>query len=81
MLRGQPGELGWFRLAPVERPQQVPWPAGHVFVVATSGAAEKTGTAQELYNQASLAAQEALALWNAATGRSHRPPRRRRARN
>jgi galactokinase len=73
MLCGRPGELGWFGFAPVEQRQQVPWPVDHVFVIATSGvAAEKTGAARELYNRASLATREALASWNAATGRADR---------
>lgn len=72
-LCGRPAELGWFGFAPVEQRERVPWPDDHVFVVATSGvAAEKTGAAKELYNRASLATREALALWNNATGRSDR---------
>lgn len=73
MLCGRPGELGWFGFAPVRELQRVPWPQDQVFVVATSGvAAEKTGAARELYNRASLATREALALWNDTTGRSDR---------
>ena len=73
MLCGRPGELGWFGFAPVEQRRQVPWPEGHVFVIATSGvAAEKTGAAQGLYNRAALATRDALAVWNEATGRSDR---------
>ena len=73
MLCGEPGELGWFGFAPLQRRQRVPWPGDHVFVVATSGvAAEKTGAARESYNRASLATREALALWNQAAGRSDR---------
>ncbi|MEA5053644.1 MAG: galactokinase family protein [Propionicimonas sp.] len=73
MLCGSPGELGWFGFAPVEQQQSVPWPADQVFVVVTSGVrAEKTGAARELYNRASLATREALAVWNDATGRADR---------
>ena len=48
-------------------------PAGHTFVVATSGiAAAKTGNAKERYNRASLLVREILDRWTSATGRRDR---------
>lgn len=71
MLCGTVGELGQFGFAPATLQRRVQWPPGWSFVVAVSGvAAEKTGAARELYNRASRATAEALARWNAATGRA-----------
>lgn len=71
MLCSVPGALGQFGFAPVALQRRVAWPDDWSFVVAVSGvAAEKSGAAQGAYNRASLATSEALARWNAATGRT-----------
>jgi galactokinase len=49
----------------------VPLPADHTLVIGVSGViAEKTGAAQEAYNNASLSARAVLTRWHGASGRS-----------
>ena len=64
------GTLSRYAFTPVRLEEQIPFPAGRAFVVAYSGvAAEKTGAAQQPYNEVSRAARRILFLWNAATRR------------
>jgi len=63
--------LSQFRFCPARLEQEVPLPAGCVFVIGVSGmVAEKTGAARAKYNEASLAAKTILAMWNEASRRS-----------
>jgi len=63
--------LSQFRFCPTRFEQEVPLPAGCIFVIGVSGVvADKTGSAREKYNQASLASKTILAMWNEASGRS-----------
>ncbi|RPJ71939.1 MAG: galactokinase [Acidobacteria bacterium] len=72
MLCGRAGELSLYSFCPVRHEGQVPFPAGHVLVVAVSGVvAEKTGAARDAYNHASLAAGAVLRAWRQASGRGH----------
>ena len=67
MLCCEPGKMSEYSFCPVKRESVVPFPAGHVFVVASSGVvAEKTGAAREGYNRASLMARAILDQWNKA---------------
>src|SRR5205085_9738825 len=59
-----------FAFSPVQLLRTLDVPAGHTFVVATSGiTAAKTGNAKERYNRASFLVREILDRWTAATGR------------
>lgn len=67
MLCCEPGKLSEYSFCPVKRERVVPFPAEHVFVIASSGVvAEKTGAAREAYNRASLMARAILDQWNKA---------------
>ena len=73
MLCSTPGRIRHFAFGPVQLLRTLDVPAGHTFVVATSGvAAAKTGNAKERYNRASLLVSEILDRWTAATGRHDR---------
>jgi len=73
MLCSSPGRIRHFAFGPVHLLRTLDVPAGHSFVVATSGiAAAKTGNAKERYNRASFLVREILDRWTAATGRSDR---------
>lgn len=70
MLCCRAGEVGQYSFCPVRHERQVPFPPGHVFVVAVSGVrAEKTGAARDAYNRASLAVRAILDAWRTASGR------------
>jgi galactokinase len=65
------GELARYSFCPVRLEGRVGLPAGWTFAVGVCGvASDKTGSAKDKYNRASLAARAVLALWNEATGRS-----------
>jgi galactokinase len=65
MLCCEPGMLSEYSFCPVRRESVVPFPADHVFVIASSGVvAEKTGAARDAYNRASLMARAILDQWN-----------------
>ena len=65
------GHLSRYAFCPVRAEGSVRLPADWIFVIAVSGvSADKTGSARERYNRASLAARAVLDLWNEATGRS-----------
>jgi galactokinase len=70
ILQGREDELSVYSFCPVRHERQVPFPPGHLLVVAFSGVvAEKTGRARAAYNRASLAARAVLERWNLASGR------------
>jgi galactokinase len=63
--------LSRYAFCPVRFEGMVPMPSGHVFVIAFSGvAAAKTGNALAQYNEASIATQEIVRLWNGWTYRN-----------
>lgn len=69
MLCARPSMLVQYAFAPVRRERVLPMPAGHGFVIASSGVrAEKTGAARERYNRAAEMMRSAAALWRQATG-------------
>lgn len=65
------GHLSRYSFCPVRAEGSVRLPTDWIFVLAVSGvSSDKTGSARERYNRASLAARAVLELWNDATGRS-----------
>ncbi len=65
------GFLSTYSYCPVRFEGAAPMPGDWTFVVAVSGVeADKTGSARERYNEASLSARAVLELWNEATGRT-----------
>ena len=73
MLCSTPGRIRHFSFGPVHLLRTLDVPAGHTFVVATSGiSAAKTGNAKESYNRASILVRDILDRWKAATGRHDR---------
>ena len=63
--------LSQYSFIPTRHERTIPFPDDLAMVVAFSGiAAEKTGEALGLYNEASLAARKALEIWNTAAHRS-----------
>lgn len=71
ILCSQPNTLRQYRFCPARFEQTIPLASELVFVIAVSGvAADKTGNAREKYNFASMAAQEILKIWRAASGRN-----------
>jgi galactokinase len=69
ILNARCGELVQYRFAPVQFERAVPFPAGHVLVIASSGvAAPKTGSALEQYNATAGRAAAVMEAWRAATG-------------
>jgi galactokinase len=71
ILCSEPGVLKCFSYAPTRFERQVKLPEGYVFVIGSSGVrAEKTGGAQQWYNDTATLASEAAAFWRQATGRS-----------
>lgn len=70
MLCCKADQLTQFSFCPIVEHESVPFSKDWSFVVAVSGVlAEKTGSALELYNQASLRTRAIVAAWNDATGR------------
>ena len=71
ILCSEPGVLKCFAYAPTRFQRQVRVPEGYAFVIGSSGVrAEKTGGAQQWYNDTATLAAEAAAVWRQATGRS-----------
>jgi galactokinase len=71
ILCSTPGALRQYKFCPARFERAVPLASEFVFVIAVSGvAADKTGSAREKYNFASLAAQEILKIWRASSGRN-----------
>jgi galactokinase len=63
------GSLAQYAFCPVRLERTIPFPAGYVLVVATSGvAAEKTGAVREQYNHLSAMIVEILDRWQSTTG-------------
>jgi galactokinase len=72
ILCAEPDTLVRYRFEPVSREGTAPVPAGHVFVVASSGVqAEKKGDARDRYNRLSDLAARAAQLWRSSTGEDH----------
>ena len=64
------GFLSRYAFCPVRPEGAIPFPQGRAFVIAYSGiAAEKSRGARTSYNEASLAVQRILTVWNEATAR------------
>ena len=71
LLCSRPGWLSQFRFCPARLEKEVQVPAKYVFAIGMSGViADKTGSARQKYNHASLVAKTILAIWNEASGRS-----------
>ena len=69
MLCCGPDRLSMFSFAPAVFERELPFPAGHRLVVASSGVvAIKTAAAKEQYNRASIRARQATAAYNRAAG-------------
>lgn len=69
MLNCGGAEVGVFHFAPTVEEGSLPLPAGYIFVVAVSGVlAEKTGSALEAHNNASLQIRRLPDLWNDSEG-------------
>jgi galactokinase len=69
ILNARRGALVQYRFAPVCFEREVPFPAGHVLVIASSGvAAPKTGSALEQYNTTAARADAVMDVWREATG-------------
>jgi galactokinase len=71
IMLGVAGRLSQYSFCPVRLEKQVPLPADYSLVIGVSDVvAEKTGAAQEAYNNASFSARAVLSQWHSATGRS-----------
>jgi len=69
ILCSEPGALGQFAYCPTRFERRIPVPPNMALAVGVSGAvAEKTGAAQELYNQASGRASALVSIWRQQTG-------------
>jgi galactokinase len=69
ILNARRGALVQYRFAPVCFEREVPFPAGHVLVIASSGvAAPKTGSALEQYNARAARAGAVMDVWREETG-------------
>jgi galactokinase len=69
ILCASAGTLMQYSFCPVRLERSVPFPAGHVLVVATSGVvAEKTGAVRDRYNRLSKMTAEILKRWALGTG-------------
>lgn len=70
MLCCREGFLSQYSYCPVRRERTIALPTGYCFAIASSGVlAEKTGSAREKYNRASLLAAEAARCWRESSGR------------
>ena len=71
MLASEEGRISYVEFDPMRAIDRVALPGGWAFVVAVSGVlAEKTGSAQELYNRGPALLNDLVARWNLETGRS-----------
>lgn len=67
----EPQHISQFAFSPTRFERNVKLPAELTFVIATSGvSAEKTGNAQQSYNQLAFEVSSILEIWNRASGRS-----------
>ncbi|MFB3892642.1 MAG: galactokinase family protein [Phycisphaerae bacterium] len=70
ILTCKSGTLNQFTYCPVRFERNIAVPAGYTFAIAASGVvAEKTGSAREKYNRASLLGVAVAEVWREATGR------------
>ena len=71
ILAAKPNTLSLFRYCPTMRLADIPFPADHTFVIATSGViADKTGRAKDLYNRAADLAKQLAQIWRDHTHRT-----------
>src|SRR5699024_741103 len=71
MLASEEGRISYVEFDPLRAIDRVALPGGWAVVVAVSGVrAEKTGSAQELYNRGPTRLNDLVARWNLETGRS-----------
>jgi len=71
ILTSQPRHLKQYSFCPVRFERSVKVPDDCVFVIGVSGVvADKTGSAKELYNRASLGVRSILDVWRKASGSS-----------
>ncbi len=71
ILCNRAGHIGQFSYRPATLERSIPWPAGHMLVIAPSGVkAAKAGNVRRQYNQLSKDASTVLDLWRTATGRA-----------
>ncbi len=69
ILCSEPGQLGQFAYCPARLEQRIAVPEDYAFAVGFSGVvAEKTGSAQDLYNRAALQVGAIVDAWRRATG-------------
>jgi galactokinase len=69
ILCSEPGKLKCFSYAPTTFVRAVSIPAGYVFVIGSSGVkAEKTGGAQQWYNDVATLAADAATTWRKSLG-------------
>jgi len=69
ILASQPGYLKQYSFCPVRFERSVKLPNACVFVIGVSGVvADKTGTAKDRYNLASLGVRSILEIWRKASG-------------
>lgn len=69
ILASQPGYLKQYSFCPVRFERSVKLPNDCVFVIGVSGVeADKTGTAKDRYNRASLGVRSILEIWRKASG-------------
>lgn len=70
IVLGAAGQLSQYSFCPVRLERQVPLPAGYSLAIAVSGViAEKTGAAQQAYNDASSLANAVHEHWQIQSGR------------
>ncbi|MGQ9574546.1 MAG: GHMP family kinase ATP-binding protein [Thermoguttaceae bacterium] len=69
ILTCRPGYISQYAYCPIRLQQEIPFPAGYTFAIASSGVeAEKTGAAMARYNAASLRVGRLVQLWRDVTG-------------
>ena len=75
ILCARPDQLVQYRFAPTRFERAVPMPQDHAFVIGVSGVrAEKTGAAQDRYNELAAESARLAVLWREATGSSAATP-------
>jgi galactokinase len=71
ILCSRAGFLSQYSYCPIRLEREIPFPQNYTIVIGVSGVkADKTGSARDAYNRASLAARKLLDLWNRATERN-----------
>jgi galactokinase len=70
ILCSRAGFLRQYSYCPIRLEREIRAPENHLLVIGASGVeADKTGSALDAYNRASLAARKIFELWRASTGR------------